>query len=477
MQNFMMMLLICSLTMSVLALLYMAVMPFLSNHYSERGRYYTWLLIVIALIIPFRPQWNNPLVSVETPQQASSILAQITAGTQAPIAIQSAALPFDNMLTSTTASGISGWQVLAGIWILGAVLFLAYHLIKHHRLAKMLQRWSEPMTAEKEVFFQKVKSEMNVSAQIPIYLCPCVSGPMLLGLFEPRIYLPSIDVSEEELRFILKHELVHYKRKDILYKHLVLIATALHWFNPIVYLMGTVIAALCEKSCDNEVIQHESEDVRLSYGETIIRVAKHQSKLKTVLSTSFYGSKKGMKSRIATVMDVRKKKIGILLGCAVLTLTMSGGYFFAVVPLAGATEAIEQRDELGTILTSFATENGMDSVVVPTDLPEDFVIEDVWMYISANSSGSALYIRFGNGAQSFDMEVKPLMAGGDVFDDWMQHSPESIIDGRRVRSDDGWLSVQADSSVRYTFMWGAFDPALLDPLGDDIFVRIATSLQ
>jgi hypothetical protein len=60
-------LLICSVTMSVIALLYMAAAPFLAKRYSEPGRYYAWLIIVVGLIIPFRPEWGNAIVSVELP--------------------------------------------------------------------------------------------------------------------------------------------------------------------------------------------------------------------------------------------------------------------------------------------------------------------------------------------------------------------------------------------------------------------------
>jgi beta-lactamase regulating signal transducer with metallopeptidase domain len=49
-----------------------------------------------------------------------------------------------------------------------------------------------------------------------------------------------MDFTEDELRFILMHELVHCKRKDLYYKFLILIAISMHWFNPIAYLIASV---------------------------------------------------------------------------------------------------------------------------------------------------------------------------------------------------------------------------------------------
>jgi hypothetical protein len=70
-------------------------------------------------------------------------------------------------------------------------------------------------------------------------------------------------------------------------------------------------------------------DTRQSYGEAIIGVVKYQSKLKTALSTNFYGGKKGMKTRILSIMDSGKKKTGMVVICGILILTMGTGFAFA----------------------------------------------------------------------------------------------------------------------------------------------------
>jgi len=462
--------------MSVSALLYMASTPLLSKRYSEKGRYYTWLVIVIALVLPFRPQWNNPLISVGTLGDASPFFAEINTGTANPRTIPINLPSLDNIVASGAIPNIPWWQLISMIWLAGVVVFLAYHGKNYHRFTKMVRRWSEPITDDGTIsLFQNLKSEMAIRKLIPLYLCPCVGSPMLLGLFKPRILLPTVDLMPDELRFILKHELVHYKRKDLLYKYLIMIARALHWFNPIVHLMARAIAVLCEKSCDTEVVQHQEADVRQSYGETIIGVAKYQSKLKTVLSTGFYSDKRDIKNRISSIMDVRKKKAGVILVCVAIVLTMSGGYLSA----AGA-------DGWSEILERFGAENQIDNLPIPSYVPEGFAVEYVWVYpafaessddTSSESTRRALYVRVGNGTQSFDMEIKHLMDGEDVFDSWMLYSPETTINGRRAVSDAGWLSIQIDYNISYTFMWGAFEPALTNPHGDDTLVRIAESIQ
>ena len=67
MQGFLITLAACSVTMSALALFYMAVTPLLAKRYSITGRYYAWLVIVLGLIIPFRPRSGNAVVKVHVP--------------------------------------------------------------------------------------------------------------------------------------------------------------------------------------------------------------------------------------------------------------------------------------------------------------------------------------------------------------------------------------------------------------------------
>ena len=127
---------------------------------------------------------------------------------------------------------------------------------------------------------------------------------------------------------------MHYKQKDLWYKCLVLIATAFHWFNPIVYLIAKAIDIQCELSCDEKVVRGTNADIRVYYSETIIGVVRQQYKRKTALSTNFYGGKKGMKNRFLSIMDMSKKKVGVAVLCAALLLTLGTGVVFATSALS-----------------------------------------------------------------------------------------------------------------------------------------------
>lgn len=322
MKNLMIMLTSYSVALSVVILFYMAITPLLSKRYSARGLYYSWLVIVIGLLIPFRPPINTTIVHVKAPAEAI-LTNPMTAIPALPVKVVS---QMNNIIPGPTLSDIQWWQFTAVIWLAGVFIFLFCHGLRHYRFVKMTHRWCEDITDEQIlVLMRNIKEDSGISRQISLHLCPHIGSPMMIGLFHPRILLPMTAFSQDELRFILKHELIHYKRKDLWYKLLLLIATAIHWFKPVVYLMVKAINIQCELSCDTEVVQSTNMSTRYQYCETILGVLKMQSKLKTVLSTNFFGGKNGMKNRILSIMDNRKKKVGLSVICAVLIITAGVG--------------------------------------------------------------------------------------------------------------------------------------------------------
>jgi beta-lactamase regulating signal transducer with metallopeptidase domain len=268
--------------MSAIALLLLVCTPLLAKRYSAKGQYYTWLIVIIGFIIPFRPRWDNALINVEIPMNVplsvqSGVHADVQSVGALPIS-NNALTPLVNTTISVNEPTVSLWQIGFFVWLIGLTAFLAYHCIKHYRFVNISKRWSVNITdGDILSLLQTIKSDMGIKRSIPVYLCEFTSSPMMIGVVKPRILLPKLDYTEDELYFILKHELTHYKRHDLIYRYLVLSVTALHWFNPIVYFVAKHIHNLCETSCDEEVLKSTSMDKRRSYCETIFTMAQKQS--------------------------------------------------------------------------------------------------------------------------------------------------------------------------------------------------------
>ncbi|TKI58195.1 peptidase M56 [Brevibacillus antibioticus] len=325
MQTFLIALLECSIAMSVIGLLYMAATPFLQNQFTAKGRYYAWLIIVIGLIIPFRFQFPTSVVSLE-------ILL--------PVLENVGHTSLDQGITPSAATVAAiPWYVLAGgFWIGGVIVFLSYHAIRHKHFLHMMKRWGMECSDQQALrLLQDVQANMNITRKVDLRVYPGIASPMLVGFVRPIILLPSENISSNELLFILKHELIHLKRGDLGYKTLVLIAAALHWFNPFVYRMAREIALQCELSCDEEVIKHSDMSNRQQYVEAIIGLIKKQSREQSLLSTSFSDSRLDLKKRVISIMDTRSKKWGISLLMVIVLATIGTGVMLKLSPTKSET--------------------------------------------------------------------------------------------------------------------------------------------
>ncbi len=324
MEKYIIMLIICSVAMSAFAVIFIALTPLLSKRYTAKSLYYAWLVIVIGFIIPFRFHLDTGLIKVDVPHP---VVEHIVSGEeQMPDdkLIVTKAVPEKNLVNIV-------YQLAVWLWSIGTIAFIAINCMKHYRFIKTINRWSEEVTSQEMLnILQELRAELKISQQVKLKVCSSIASPMTTGFIHPVILLPATNYTADEQLFILKHELVHYKRKDLWYKALLFLATAIHWFNPIVYLMARAIEVQCEISCDEEVLKNIDFTKRLQYSETIIAAIKTQSSMRTAFSTNFYGGKETMKKRIFSIMDTTKKKIGIFILCFALAGTIGVEMVFAV---------------------------------------------------------------------------------------------------------------------------------------------------
>ncbi|MCI6039389.1 MAG: M56 family metallopeptidase [Clostridiales bacterium] len=388
--------------LSVLALCYLALLPLLGRRYGPRGLYRVWVVVLAGLLIPFSLLASRPLMTVELPRALSRSVAS-DAATVAPLAAASQTMdavqvssaaqtsqPFrgtqeayvENMTEtavaylpqaaaereqSASASAVISvdWlSVLAWVWLAGAAAVLALAAVSHLRFARTVRRWQ--MSCEAEGYaavLQTCLSEMNIRRRVSLRLCPTVSSPMLMGLLHPVILLPDEELTTDELALVLRHELTHLKRGDLWVKAGLVLAYALHWYNPVVWAMGRSLCFYQEASCDSHVTARADEEERRFYSETILRVIRRQARTRTALCTSFYGGRNGMKRRIIAIMEGRRRT-GAVLGVLALVLTAVLGGALAMVeddsPALPLNAWVHAAEGTGTILLTGPSANDVN---------------------------------------------------------------------------------------------------------------------
>ncbi len=323
-----------SIGLIVIGLLFLT--PFLNKRYAAKWKYLIWIFLALRLIIPFSGAGGRYVMD-RMPQQkaaSSSGLEENDAGSQTDIAVPYRRIVVEipaqmtapiNVSSEKNTAGITMFDLAALVWIIGSLIFISVHLISYFHYKRQVIKKGR-VIKEIRILSQiyELKSELHIRRTVCVMEYDEAESPMVIGFIKPVLVLPKEQYDSEDLFFILKHELVHLKRGDVYLKLLFVTANAVHWFNPIIWIMQKEAVVDMELSCDERVTQGTSFELRKAYTETLLSMLHKQCVRKTVLSTQFYGGAKIMKKRFKNILIRNRKKNGIsILICAVaLSITL-----------------------------------------------------------------------------------------------------------------------------------------------------------
>ena len=193
------------------------------------------------------------------------------------------------------ASPLSGpVAVLTLTWLTGMALLLLYSVISLLRLRRRL--------------VGAVRLEDN------IYLADYIPSPFVMGLFRPKIYLPST-LTETERGYILRHEQYHLRRRDHVVKLLSFLALCVHWFNPLVWAAFILAGKDMEMSCDEAVVRELGEDIRADYSASLLSLATGR-RIVAGMPLAFGEGDTG--GRIRNLLNWKRPQPWIIAVCAVV---------------------------------------------------------------------------------------------------------------------------------------------------------------
>ena len=147
-----------------------------------------------------------------------------------------------------------------------------------------------------------------------IYWADQIDTPFVLGVFRPRIYLPS-NLPAQELPYILAHERHHIRRGDHIWKLLAYCALCIHWFDPLVWVAFVLAGKDMEMSCDEAVIRQLGPQIRGDYSASLLRLATGKKKIAVTPLAFGQGDTKG---RVLNMAKWKKPRVWVSLLCFLL---------------------------------------------------------------------------------------------------------------------------------------------------------------
>lgn len=339
METFLLNLLKTSLLGSLAILAMLVLKPLWRERYRAKTRCWLWLALAAFLLLPVDFSVKNAPVQAAPPkdytlfvgtdktaiQSTDNLFGDMAEKSgQSPAAVRDTIIqrPVTNPEQKTTRY-IPVTTILFYGYLAGAAAFLLYQGVSYALFRRTVRRWKRDVSrADYAAMLSDTARDLGVSAPEMI-VCEAISTPAVTGLLRPRLLLPHEHYDVQELRYILRHELCHLKRRDMLLKLVLLAANAMHWFNPVVYLMLRQADEDIELACDSAATDGLELPERAAYSRTLL--AAVQSSVRALPATTcFGGTVERLKRRITNVLGAQKKR-GLGIVALVLALTLTAG--------------------------------------------------------------------------------------------------------------------------------------------------------
>lgn len=306
------------------------------NNLSSRMQYNLWLLLLGLLAVPFIP---FRLVSFP---QIFSWLSSVRNSSASHADVGA------NNVMYTGLSGTTNWMndfalsvnkdtptvtgyILLGIWIVGMLAMIILVIKSSLRLHTIKKSALPLQNPEVRRLYNRCLNEMKITRNIPVYSTAFLKSPIIVGFLKPCIYLPIhliSDYHESDMRYMLLHELQHYRHKDAIANYLMNFAGVLYWFNPFVWYSLKEMKNDREVACDTSVLKLLDEDDYKDYGNTLINFAEKVSLTPFPFATGISGSMKQMQKRVINIANYHpasfRKKLHSTLAYIMIAIFLLG---------------------------------------------------------------------------------------------------------------------------------------------------------
>ena len=314
MANFMIRFLLCNVLISgIIGILLIAKWVF-RNNLSSRMQYNLWLLLLGLLAVPFIPfrliSFPQIFSWLSSVRNSSASHADVGANNVMDTGLSGTTNWMNDFALSVNKDtpSVTGY-ILLGIWIVG-MLAMMILVIKSSLRLRIIKRSALPLqNPEVRRLYNKCLNEMKITRNIPVYSTAFLKSPIIVGFLKPCIYLPIhliSDYHESDMRYMLLHELQHYRHKDAIANYLMNFAGVLYWFNPFVWFALREMRNDREVACDTSVLKMLEEDDYENYGNTLINFIEKVSISPFPFAASLSGNMKQIKRRIINIASYEK---------------------------------------------------------------------------------------------------------------------------------------------------------------------------
>ncbi len=288
---------------SIIILFILGIKIALKKYISVDWNYRLYYLVFLLLTLPFIPI-NNSIVYYEHFNKNivnNNIFKSIDT--------------YNNINNLTENFSISvnrfNFEIFYYIWFIGIFIFSILMILSIFKLYE-LKKSAVYDNKILKIIVDECKKTYNIKKDIEIGISD-IKSPTIFGVFNTIIIIPEKCIylmTKDELRYIILHELSHYKNRDIIINYFICIFQIIYWFNPMVWIIFKYMKNDRELLCDTNVLKKLNENEHTKYGMTLIHfIEKIPKRYIISLSTDMGGKKKFIKKRIEHIAEFTKESI------------------------------------------------------------------------------------------------------------------------------------------------------------------------
>lgn len=249
--------------------------PITAKKFPAKWQYYVWVAVLLSMIIPtykLIPEQGVQKIQYMTQNEAPITEIDVTDEPATEPTVSQTPPITEREIEVTPTVHIKLLDLAAYIWIAGISVFLIIVIVSY--AIYILRRKKNSISMEDNSVLAEVKEELKIRRNIRVRMSSDIGSPMLIGVIFPVVYIPCKEIPRDMMRMVFLHELTHYARKDLIIKWFALFVNAVHWFNPLSYLISSNLSEACEVSCDMEVTKNMNDEEQKLYMKTILELVE-----------------------------------------------------------------------------------------------------------------------------------------------------------------------------------------------------------
>lgn len=293
------------------------------NQIPPRWRYPLWLLVVARLLLPELPESSGSAYQI-LPPSPQVVWEQFTPppglpSTPTPEIILPTSPSFPSPVKPLSSPAIASpsfpWMTLLFLtWVSGALVLFLWFFLRQIAFHRRVLRARQSPPPSLQIALSQATLECGLKRIPKLWLIEGIPSPALSGFFSPALLVPpslETDLSPAQIRMVFLHEIMHWKRRDLWSHLLALIATGIHWCNPLAWWLLKKLRIERELATDAAVLALLSTKEQHTYGETLLHLAKKEPPNHLPLpSLGIFEKHADLKSRLRQIAHFSRSKWG-----------------------------------------------------------------------------------------------------------------------------------------------------------------------